>query len=538
MNIVRIAGLCIIAGPLAANAQDIYKVETFAGEDLNGTARFVSMGGAMSGLGADLSVMGTNPAGIGLYRRSDVAFSGGFNAQPGAQSFAGINKARPSFDQFGFVYSAKMGDDDVKFLNVGFNYHKRKNFKNYIGVDNFALGGLSQSLQMLDLSYVNNKWLDLSDDNDRGLTTPLTCVGYDTQLLNPIYKEVTGANGEKQQVIDGYEPVSSQYYNYKRAQWGGIQQYDFNMAINVNDRFYTGFTLGVYNVNYNSATYYSEAIINPTDKTLHDYYLTNQETISGSGFDVKLGMIVRPFEYSPLRFGFAFSTPVFYDLKADSYLYMNTPFTSGTGDNQQDYSEQDVTVGDNNYRIRTPWKINISAATTIGSYLALNAEYEYANYGKSQIRYPGDSYYDDGIASGTKDVALGNEIDHFMEKVHTFRVGLEARLIDNVFFRAGYNYVTAPFKKDAYLNLFTASSSYYYNTNTDYVNLGAINRATLGLGYMGKHFYADFAYQYQKQSGDLYTFHIPEGKSEINRLAPAKVDLNRHSALLTIGYKF
>ena len=50
------------------SAQDIYKVETFSGSDLTGTSRFVGMGGAMSALGADLSVMGQNPAGIGLYR--------------------------------------------------------------------------------------------------------------------------------------------------------------------------------------------------------------------------------------------------------------------------------------------------------------------------------------------------------------------------------------------------------------------------------------------------------------------------------------
>ena len=32
------------------SAQDIYKVETLSGSDLNGTARYVGMGGAMSAL--------------------------------------------------------------------------------------------------------------------------------------------------------------------------------------------------------------------------------------------------------------------------------------------------------------------------------------------------------------------------------------------------------------------------------------------------------------------------------------------------------
>ena len=70
------------------------------------------------------------------------------------------------------------------------------------------------------------------------------------------------------------------------------------------------------------------------------------------------------------------------------------------------------------------------------------------------------------------------------------------------------------------------------------MNLGRLDRYTCGLGYRGRHFYIDAAYQVQKQQGDLYTFHVPENGSEANSLAGAKVDLNRHSGLITLGYKF
>ena len=59
-------------------AQTIYDGAKLTGKDLNGTARFVGMGGAMGALGGDISTMGTNPAGIGLYRSSDVMTSFGF----------------------------------------------------------------------------------------------------------------------------------------------------------------------------------------------------------------------------------------------------------------------------------------------------------------------------------------------------------------------------------------------------------------------------------------------------------------------------
>jgi len=48
-------------------AQTAYDAVRYAGDELNGTARFVGMGGAMGALGADISTIGTNPAGIGLF---------------------------------------------------------------------------------------------------------------------------------------------------------------------------------------------------------------------------------------------------------------------------------------------------------------------------------------------------------------------------------------------------------------------------------------------------------------------------------------
>ena len=40
--------------------------------ELRGTARFMSMGGAFTALGGDLSTLTQNPAGIGVYRRSEI----------------------------------------------------------------------------------------------------------------------------------------------------------------------------------------------------------------------------------------------------------------------------------------------------------------------------------------------------------------------------------------------------------------------------------------------------------------------------------
>ncbi len=528
-KVLYTAALLLLGLPLSA--QDIYKMEMVSGSDLNGTARYVGMGGAMSALGADLSVMGTNPAGIGLYRRSDVALTGSITTQPGAEEFCDVEKTRASFDNIGFVYAVKLQNEGkAKFFNVGFNYHKSRNLKNYIGVNNFRTGGLSQSIEMMDLAYTNG-WLDLDIDKDREYTTPLACLGYDTYMIDKVY-----TNGE----FDGYAPVDADSYNYKRVQWGGIHQYDFNLSFNWNDQVYAGMTLGIYDVDIHGATDYAEMLPDENGE-LHEYLMQNNESLSGNGYDLKLGVILRPIKESPFRIGFALHTPTFYSLSSYSNLYMRSPFQSVTnGGEVLPYSEGTYEQRDpNDYNIRTSWKANLSFGTTVGNFLALDAEYEVYNPAKTRVSYPnGYTDYENQWTSGDTDYALKEEAKRFMKPVSTLRLGAEARLSKNLYGRLGYNFVSAPFEKDAYHNLFTASSSYYFSTNTDYVNLGAINRVTAGLGYRGKRFYADVAYQYQNQKGDLYTFHVPNGDSEQNKLQAAEVDLNRHNFMLTLGYKF
>ncbi len=119
---------------------------------LNGTARFVGMGGAMGALGGDISVISSNPAGIGIFRSNDVSISFGFNNTSTKSNFSGVsmneNKTRVLFDQIGFVYSNKIGNNtSLRFVNFGFNYHKSKNFNRLFSMGG-ALDNLSQSFQL------------------------------------------------------------------------------------------------------------------------------------------------------------------------------------------------------------------------------------------------------------------------------------------------------------------------------------------------------------------------------------------------------
>ena len=63
---------------LGQSAIDAYQLSQ---GDLKGTARFVSMGGAFGALGGDLSTLNQNPAGIGVYRSSEVGVTMDINMQ-------------------------------------------------------------------------------------------------------------------------------------------------------------------------------------------------------------------------------------------------------------------------------------------------------------------------------------------------------------------------------------------------------------------------------------------------------------------------
>ena len=152
-----------------AMAQDQYDAANFTASDLNGTARYVGMGGALDALGGDISTMSSNPAGTGLFRHPEgsLTMSVLFSDEKGQ---LGHDAARASFDQGGVVFSMEQenrGRKGLQFVNFGFNYVKHRN---HFGNANLAIQNLantfSQTYQMADLAnsaYDNDDWGYLAD---------------------------------------------------------------------------------------------------------------------------------------------------------------------------------------------------------------------------------------------------------------------------------------------------------------------------------------------------------------------------------------
>lgn len=533
---------------VAAVAQTQYDAARFSGSELNGTARFVGMGGAMSALGADISVIGTNPAGIGLFRSHDLSLSFGFNKNVTNSNLGGTEvkdeRTRASFDQLGFVYSTKIGNKtDLRYFNIGFNYHKMANFNRQFS-SRGNLNGSSLSWQMQDMmlgtgAYQNQASYDALLDAENPYTssayygTPfLGSMGVRTGLVD----DVTGNDGSFGMM--GWNGASGDYYSREE---GGINAYDINLSFNVQDRFYFGATLGVYDVNYSRYSSYYETVLDDKGNDNGSFQLNNWFTTDGAGLDLKLGVIVRPMEYSPFRIGFAVHTPIWYSLNDRYTATLGTDilaFPEKYTENLSDYYAPDASYL-LEYQLATPWKFNVSMGTTFSNVLAVDAEYEFANYAKA-------NYKD----AGGYELAAANEaVGKYLKNVHTFRIGMEAKFSPQFSFRAGYNYVSSPIADNSarYVpNLSTNKADYIWfdetRTDPEYHNLKARNTLTLGLGYRGKFMYADVAYKYDFYKSDFYMFDdyrfSNDGNSIVSRNSAAAVNHDRHQLLLTLGVKF
>jgi hypothetical protein len=526
-----------------AHAQETYENTKLIDNDLNGTARYVGMGGAMEALGADISVINSNPAGIGLFRRSSGSLSFGLVSQDGASSFKYGNKTNASFDQAGFVYSLR--DGRRTFINFGFNYHKSKNF-DYILNAASGLNGASQHKLSYMKALANENNLDKTSSGWRGK------FAYTSQLDNLYYNTLMMTSS------DGFFYNDASRYEFGRAETGYIGEYDFNTSVNVNDRVYLGITIGIHDVHYTGHSLYSEALVNLNNQTAGDITVNDERRITGTGYNASFGIIFRPVDASPFRIGLSVTTPTWYDLKTSNYTYLiNNTKADGGGKLQGDYPN--YTTGESyEFKLFTPWKFGVSLGHTVGNYLALGASYEYADYSRLDTRvndgYDVD-YWGDVYEHSSSDEPMNRHTRETLKAVSTLKIGAEAKVMPNLAVRAGYNYVSPMFKKEGYKDGNIDSYGSNYSSATDYTNWEATNRYTVGVGYtLGKMSF-DLAYQYAQTNGKFHPFadsyldytylgqdsngnDVTMTESLDNYANAVKVSNKRNQLLLTLTYRF
>ena len=524
-----LACVALIAADM--QAQETYESAELATEDLNGTARYIGMGGAMEALGADISTISTNPAGIGLFRRSWVGASAGLTIQKGDSYnnsvYSDKGKTNADFNQMGFVFAMQTAQNS--YFNFGFNYHKRRNFNQILN----AMGSFNEK---------------------SGLSRKAGIVMNSNSFQHIIMDELVYDNFYNQGVK--YMPNGTQYFGMNDNE-GYISEFDFNISGNIKNRLFLGLSVGVHNVNYSTMANYYENITYETNKDInyfdtsdkidisnypHALETINEKKITGTGANIKFGAIWRPIETSPFRVGLYIHTPTWYRLTMDSWEDVYTDDKSG---NELAHGWHDVSY---DYRVSTPWKFGFSLGHTFSNIVALGATYEYAKY--SSINGADVNSNDDHVVNSNTEASL--------KGVHTLKLGIEVKPVPEVAIRAGYNYQSAIYNsQDGYKDYaehyhdYDTYSSFY--TSNDYTNWGATNRVTFGLGFaLTKNLNLDLSYQYATQKGDYYpystiwgtmiqkgeTIDTASGNEEFNYTMPQKVKNNRHQLNCTLSYKF
>ncbi len=500
---------------MTANAQETYENTNLLKPELNGTARYIGMGGAMEALGADISTISTNPAGIGLFRKSSVNLSFGLTSQEGVETYGNDHKTVPSFDQAGFVYS--MRTNSKSFVNFAFNYSKSRNFNQILN----AAGRLNGSSQN-KLTY--NKFASDEDffykDNDGTILSDFI------QFSQLDYLYANNVNyDEKDNAFYGYD---GDKYDMYKAQSGYIGRYDFNVSGNVNDRFYWGITVGVHDVHYNGFSSYIEGLGDD------EVEVSDERRITGNGVDVKAGVIFRPVAESPFRIGLSVSTPTWYDLTTSNYttMYINGSqdlFAPETGESYE-------------FKLYTPWKFGASLGHTIGNNLALGVSYEYADYGSTDTRVKdGYDYY--GNENSYSERAMNQHTKNTLKGVSTLKVGAEFKPDPALAVRLGFNYVSPMYNKSGVKDGTLDSYGVFYQSMSDFTNWEDTYRLTAGLGYNYKNFNIDLAYQYSATNGKFSPFYdcLDNYNSDClanNTFEVCKVSDKRHQLMLTLGYRF
>ncbi|MDD2961407.1 MAG: outer membrane protein transport protein [Muribaculaceae bacterium] len=530
-SLKNLLALTCLLVPMFIQAQDANDVYRLSQTDLKGTARFVSMAGAFGALGGDLSTLTQNPAGIGVYRSSDVGVSLNFDFQSATakqnnQNVGATNQFKFNCNNAGYVGAYNLNSDLVPNFNWGFTYNRAASFNRHTkgGINNLNSSLSNYIAWGTDLAGVSEGDLATSkgfDPYQDGNAPWLSILAYDSYLINPnsqgenfqgLYGDGTLANGE-----------------FETIEEGGINEYSINLGGNIAHKIYWGLGFGITDINYESYTYYGESMTNAyiTDskgvktKGEADYGLQNGLHTYGSGYNLKFGLIFKP--VNSFRLGFAFHTPTYYSLKDEAWADMGFEYSNDIGSGSA--VTNNSYYGESWYQIRTPWKFIASVAAIVGKKGIISFDYEYIGYQTmSVLSDRGYEYLD------TK-----SRIGDYYKASSIFRIGGEYRVNNKLSVRAGYSYQTSPVNDEAYNNRMNIYAS---GTIPSYSFMKMQQYITVGLGYRYKSIYTDLAYSNQRKESEFHAFSPVLYSNGIEPSPTAKLIDTNNQLVFTFGLRF
>lgn len=483
MKKTLIAIICLLIGSVNLYAQNEIDALRYSRLNQSGTARYMALGGAFTALGGDFTTLSHNPAGIAIYKNSEVTFTPSiFIGKTQATYFGETNEDyRYNFNlgNIGVVMvtspALRNPSSPWKNIQFGFGLNRLANFNNRVVMDGFN-----------ETSSYLTPYIDAADGLEPGdLNNFGTGLAYDTELLYEIdtlnhhyYIDMPNGGVRQRKTIDSK---------------GSINELVFSFGGNYNDRVYLGGTIGVPYIKYKETSIYSETDEMESNNYFKSFTRTDKLETSGTGLNLKLGMIVRAADW--LRVGGAIETPTFYTDMSDTY---STTFravyeTAGTKRSSAD--------GFFEYELNTPFKASAGIGLIIGKVGIISADYEYLDYSTARLR--SEEYDFDAENSAIKTSYV---------KAHNIRLGTEWRY-GSLSFRGGYGISDNPYK---------------YGTNS------VMSSYSAGLGIRTGNFFVDMAWVMSNMDDEYYLYSAPAGTDP----AIADATINNNMFLVTLGFKY
>ena len=482
-------GFSILA--LAALAQNEMDALRYSMTDFGGTARFSGMAGAFGALGGDFSSLSVNPAGLGIFRSSEVTVTPSLQFQTVESQFFGNAATDSKYDfnlnnlgvVFAFPLSRNSEEAGWKYFNLGFGMNRHNNFNTRWIAQGF---NTQNSLMTSFLQQANREGsLDRLDDFSTGLA-------WDTYLLDMDQGEF---------FVDMFDGQVMQTQMMTTS--GSVRELVISVGTNYNDILYLGATLGLPKVWYSQKGVLEETDADNRNDFFNALTFTEEFTTKGSGFNFKFGGIARL--GNMVRLGASFHSPSFFKLEDEYKTSMRSDLDLDP-EAYPGYTESakfaQSPTGVYKYELNTPMKVIGSLGFVFGSSGLLSLDYEYTDYTSARLRS------DDFSFSAANTVIQNN-----LNAQHAVRVGGEIN-IKPLVFRAGYGYYSSPYQKG--------------------INTAQRNVLAAGIGIRERNISVDFAFTHSGYSED-YMLYLVDAVAQSPK---ASRDFSRNAFRLTLGFRF
>ncbi|MEQ8423998.1 MAG: long-chain fatty acid transporter, partial [Cyclobacteriaceae bacterium] len=231
----------------------------FSRTNPGGSARIQSLGGAQIALGGDYSTALSNPAGLGMFNRSEFTITPALNLTKSSSSYLGqsTDASKTTFHVPGFSLSFhKDYDKLVGFLGGTFTigYTRTNDFNR-----NIMYEGTNPNNSLIDFFLEDANGFPVSQFASGGdLENTPTHLGYENYLIgdSTVFDINANPNAYFTDVLG--IPFQTEEIETRGAQ----NQWSFAYGTNYNDKLFLGAGIGVSNIKYKSKKTYREAFEN------------------------------------------------------------------------------------------------------------------------------------------------------------------------------------------------------------------------------------------------------------------------------------